>query len=242
VLKTEFPITPYDDQDEAMEDIEQIKRYTTNTLARAVTLWQQVRYIDQNHIPGDLVECGVQHGAMPALMALAHKRQGLPFRRIHLFDSFQGLPEPDKKNDGDYAVYFAQKLAKKPHEAKGRLIPIEFCVGARATAEHVMGDIAEYPKPLTFYHEGWFEETMAAAAETLAPIAVLRLDCDWYSSTRTCLEYLAPLVVDGGFIIEDDMGHLEGARKAMNEWMTNQPLRPFVHHIDMCARYIQVRR
>lgn len=49
-------------------------------------------------------------------------------------------------------------------------------------------------------------------------IALLRLDTDWYESTRAELEYLYPRLVVGGVLIVDDYGHWKGARKAVDEY------------------------
>ena len=49
-------------------------------------------------------------------------------------------------------------------------------------------------------------------------LALLRLDTDWYESTRHELEHLYPRLVDGGVLIIDDYGHWEGARRAVDEY------------------------
>jgi O-methyltransferase len=255
-MRNEAPtMRPYDEEAEAINDLRLVAPYTTNTFARAMTLWQQVRYVDREGIQGALVECGVQHGAMPALMALAHRHAGTPTRMIHLFDSFEGLPEPDTEKDGT-AVRFMHALAeagkKPPFEDKGRLIPIGVCVSPIENAERLM-QMVGHPAELTAYHKGWVQDTLppfAASVEYVesngvdgGKIAILRLDVDLYDATAACLKYLAPFVADGGFIIEDDMGHLQGAKRAVDEYMAAQPNpKPFIHHIDKCARYWQVRR
>ncbi len=74
-------------------------------------------------------------------------------------------------------------------------------------------------------------------AATIGPIAILRLDGDWYASTRVCLEHLYGNVVRGGFIIIDAHGCYEACRKAVEEFLTRQRTPLFLHHIDQEARY-----
>ena len=65
---------------------------------------------------------------------------------------------------------------------------------------------------------GWFEDTLAGSLDGIGPIAVLRLDNDWYKSTKYCLELLYERVVDRGYIIIDDYHTLTGCKKAVDEF------------------------
>lgn len=73
--------------------------------------------------------------------------------------------------------------------------------------------------------QGWFEDTVSLWAEASRPIAVLRLDGDWYESTLVCLTHLFPLVVSGGYIIIDDYGSWEGCTKAVHEYLASHQRR-----------------
>src|SRR5271170_5624155 len=101
-LKVKFG---YDDEKDIKQHIKIVRDYTMSSFERLATLWQQVRYLDRAGIPGALVECGVWKGGSSGMMALAHLSIGnRPTRKIHLFDSFQGLPQPRAAEDGDSAV------------------------------------------------------------------------------------------------------------------------------------------
>jgi hypothetical protein len=172
-------------------------------------------------VPGDFVECGVYGGAQCAAMARAimdeackvemedqHSIEPLrPFsRRVHLFDSFAGIPQAGPED---------REFIEAGHEPG-----LSVC-----TLEAVKDHMAEWgiPDELLVYHPGLFEEAIPedlreGVNSGLGPerIAVLRLDGDLYDSTRVCLENLYPLVSPGGWIVCDDFD-LSGARKAVLE-------------------------
>lgn len=172
-------------------------------------LTAQVREVDALGIPGCLVECGVWRGGASAAMALSHKLQGEPHRDIHLFDSFAGMPPADPVRDGEKAVR-----------------QVGTCSAGIRDSKYAMEYIAAYPAGLTHFHEGWFADTVPAAAGELGPIAILRLDGDWYRSTMECLEHLYPLLSVGGWLILDDYDAWPGCRLAANEYMSRLAVRP----------------
>lgn len=173
----------------------------------------------KNGIPGDFCECGVFGGTQAAAMALAiidkycigegHAlAAGVP-RRVHLFDSFEGIPEP-----GPHDLEF---LAEK-HPAG-----LSAC-----SREAVQSNMRQWgiPDELLVYHAGWFTETLGPAKSVfhtsqLKQIAVLRLDGDLYESTLTCLKSLYPLLSPGGWCIIDDYA-LSGCRKACDEYFVGR--------------------
>jgi hypothetical protein len=221
----------YDDEDAIKEAIARVAPHTMCSFERLATLWQQVRYLDRFAIPGSLVECGTWRGGCVGMMALAHLAKGPPATRdVHLFDSFEGLPEPDAALDGQSAVEYAGD------RGSGALAPIGECVATleenRALVEGAIG----YPKALLHYHVGWFEERVPRDAEATAPIALLRLDGDWYQSTRVCLEHLYPRVVRGGVVVIDDYGRWAGARRAVDEYVARLREPVLLQHVDGTGR------
>ena len=225
------PPLQYDDEDAAREAMAIVEDYTMLSYQRMVTLWQQVRYLDRAGIPGCLVECGTWKGGASAMMALAHCRSGHPQRELHLFDSFQGLPEPDHANDGDLAVRYAGE------RASGKLRSIGKCAGSLEENKYLMSEIVKYPCALTHYHAGWFQETLRLAQKSIDAIALLRIDGDWYESTRVCLEILVPRVTSGGIVVIDDYGKWPGCRKAVDEFLMKMDRPLFLNHIDAAGRY-----
>jgi hypothetical protein len=220
----------YDDEDAIKSAVVRVRHNTLTTFERLASLWQQVRYLDRFGVDGCLVECGVWRGGSLGLMALAHAASGRPTRRLHAFDSFQGLPEPRAELDG------AEAIAYSRGRASGALEPIgAFAADVALVRAFVEGELG-YPADLFRPHVGWFQDTVPAAAHALGDIALLRLDGDWYESTRICLEHLYPRVVKGGVVVIDDYGHWSGCKRAVDEMLEawNQPV--LLHHVDYTAR------
>ncbi len=229
-----YPILHYDEEDPARQALEIVDAFTMTSYQRMVTLWQQVRYLDGAKIAGSLVECGTWRGGACGMMALAHQTSGRPNRSIHLFDSFAGLPEPVAEKDGNAAMRYAGG------RATGALRSIRKCVASREESERLLGEIIGYPRELTVFHVGWFEETIPVAVESVERIALLRIDGDWYESTRVCLAHLYPLVSSGGIVVVDDYGRWKGCRTAVDEFLSGTKRPPFLNHIDGTGRYLIV--
>ncbi|HXO21784.1 MAG TPA: TylF/MycF/NovP-related O-methyltransferase [Thermoanaerobaculia bacterium] len=222
----------YDEEAAIRAAVRQVADHTMTTFERLASLWQQVRYLDRYAIAGDLVECGVWKGGAAGTMALAHLASApRPSRTLHLFDSFEGLPEPSAEKDGAGATRYAAD------RAGGMLSPIDECVASPADSRELLEGRIHYPPELVVYHVGWFENTIPAAAPTLGPIALLRLDGDWYESTRVALVNLYPKVVKGGIVVIDDYGHWEGCRRAVDEFLADLGEPVLLSHIDYTGRY-----
>jgi O-methyltransferase len=67
-------------------------------------------------------------------------------------------------------------------------------------------------------------------------IALLRLDTDWYESTRHELVHLFPRLVPGGVLIIDDYGHWQGARKAVDEYIAGNQVKILLNRVDYTGR------
>ena len=228
---SEYPRRHYDEEDLARAALRIVDDYTMTSYERMVTLWQQVRYLDRAGIAGSLVECGTWRGGAMGMMALAHLASGPPNRTLHLFDSFEGLPEPDGAKDCKIAVDYAKGRASGALQSIGR------CVGPLEDNQRLLGEIIGYPEALTEYHVGWFQDTVQAAASEMEAIALLRLDGDWYESTKICLESLSPKVSSGGIVIIDDYGKFPGCRQAADEFVARMSRPVFLSHIDAAGRY-----
>lgn len=111
------------------------------------------------------------------------------------------------------------------YDARGGPGTIEEC---RALIEGQIG----YDPARVHYHAGWFQETLPLAVSKLDRLAILRLDADWYASTKICLETLYPLVVPGGVVIVDDYGAYDGCRQAVDEFLARTGVHPFLNHVD----------
>lgn len=186
-----------------------------------------IDYISKNRIPGAIVECGVWKGGSVAAMLERLKDHQETSRSIFLFDTFAGMTAPtafDKKGSVDVQKKF-ENSQKDGHN--------EWCYSPLTT---VKGTISRtgYPEQNVFYVQGDVLETLPVTKT--GEIALLRLDTDWYESTKAELEHLYPKVVRGGVIIIDDYGAWEGARKATDEYFRQKNMYPLMFRIDQTRR------
>ena len=160
-----------------------------------------------SRIDGCVIECGVWRGGMSASMA---ELLG-PKRTYYLFDSFEGLPEA-QEIDGRAAIEY-QRNKEAPHYFNNCTAEI----GVAQTAMKMSG-----ARKVEFI-KGWFRDTLPAA-EFNEPIAILRLDGDWYESTMDCMENLYPKVAEGGLILMDDYYFWDGFSKAIHDYLSKYKL------------------
>jgi demethyldecarbamoylnovobiocin O-methyltransferase/8-demethyl-8-(2,3-dimethoxy-alpha-L-rhamnosyl)tetracenomycin-C 4'-O-methyltransferase len=88
--------------------------------------------------------------------------------------------------------------------------------------------------------EGWFSESLPNAP--IGALALLRIDCDLYSSTMDSLINLYPKVVDGGFVIIDDYFSWPSCKKATDEYLKTTGEAVSLNMIDSDAVFWRVRR
>lgn len=156
--------------------------------------------------PGCVVECGVWRGGMSAAMAEVLGSR----RRSFLFDSFEGLPAADPARDGARAVAWQADPTGQHYYNN--------CRAERAEAEAAMR-LAGVADPQLI--QGWFTTTLPGFVPP-EPIRVLRLDADWYDSTRLCLEALYPYVALDGLVLIDDYFTWDGCARAVHEYLGAQ--------------------
>lgn len=198
------------DVEQWVQDIaKKVEPYTMTSRARVAGLCSAIEYVTRRKIPGDFVECGVWRGgsSMAAAWALSHV--GDLSRSLHLFDTFEGMPPPtelDRRHDG----MAADEILAGEAEDSG--------YWARASLDDVQHNLAmtNYPAAKINYIKGKVEDTIPSSL--VGQIAVLRLDTDWYESTKHELEHLFPLLVEGGVLIIDDYGFWRGARRAVDDY------------------------
>lgn len=232
----------YDFETEARQKIPLVRDCTMVSFECLVTLYQQVRHCELNNIPGCYVECGVWKGGAAGLMALGNLAYGSSRRPIHLFDAFDDICEPDAAIDGERALAEVEQMAGVDRsELSGKLRPLKGVYDSRGGAGSVdqidsfMRHVVGYDTDRLHYHVGWFQDTLPAAQT--GQIAILRLDGDWYASTKVCLEHLYERVVPGGFVIIDDYGAYDGCRKAVDEFMQGNSIRAYLNHVNVDCRY-----
>jgi len=202
---------------------QRVGNHTMTGPERILALINAVRHIVRNRIQGDIVECGVWRGGSMMAVALTLMELNSANRHLYLFDTFEGMPPP-----ADVDVSFAGIPAAASMN--------EPLVRADASLPDVMAAMAStgYPMELIHFVKGKVEETIPT--DITGTIALLRLDTDWYESTRHELLYLYPLLAKNGILIIDDYGHWQGARKAVDEYFADGG--PFMNRIDYTGRLI----
>lgn len=220
---------PVDFDAEAARIIELARPCTMTSPERLFALVQAVRYVCAADIPGAVVECGVWRGGSMLAAASTLRECGDMQRPLYLFDTFEGMSPP---SGADVAV--DGELASALLRAGDRSDPgSAWCY---ANLEDVQATMARsgYDPALVRYVRGKVEDTIPASAPE--QIALLRLDTDWYESTRHELEHLYPRLARGGVLIIDDYGHWQGARKAVDEYLAAHRIKLLLNRIDYTGR------
>lgn len=169
-------------------------------------------------IEGDFVECGVFAGAQCAAMAHACKKHK-DFRNIHLFDTFEGIPQAGEHDD--------KSLSGKS------VCSMDKCF-------HYLTETWGFEAERFVFHPGLFADTVPNAMQFIQKIAILRLDGDLYESTKDAMQ-LYPKLVKGGFLIIDDYA-LTGCRRAINEYFGPGAILPLVKEIEGGAGPVYIRK
>jgi O-methyltransferase len=184
---------------------------------RVHNLYLLARRIEEENIPGDVIECGVCNGGTAALLARYSTRSRLG-RTMWLLDSFEGMPLTTAE-DGEAAKAHIGKEVGNIERVKRAL--------ARVGAD--MSRVRIVP--------GWFQETFPSVSASR--IALLNIDADWYESVKLCLETFYDRVATGGFVSFDDYGHWPGCRKAVDEFFRARKLSYKLQQVDYTAHWFR---
>jgi O-methyltransferase len=213
--------------------INSLKKYTLTSPERMHALIEAIRYISKNHISGDIVECGVWKGGSMMLAAKTLMELNDNNYEVYLFDTFEGTTKPTEM-DKDYLGNSMLETWEKEFEDKEKLPKSADYVSLEEVKKNIYS--TGYPKKKIHFVKGKVEDTIPKSAPE--KISILRLDTDWYESTRHELENLFPKLSSGGILIIDDYGHFEGSRKAVDEYFEKNKIKCFLNRIDYTGRLI----
>lgn len=226
------PATPPGDVDEQVAaTLEAVRPYTLTGPERVTALVEAVRYVVRAQVPGALVECGVWRGGSALAVLRTLVELGVHDRDVWLYDTFTEMPAPTERDvdvHGVAAVEYHAQYAEDPSvldPAYDYLPMTEVRALLLATG---------YPAERVHLVQGLVEQTIPGQAPE--GIALLRLDTDYYTSTRHELEHLAPRIGSRGVLLVDDYGHWRGSRDAVDEWMATLPHPLLLQRIDYTAR------
>jgi O-methyltransferase len=222
----------YPDFDAAdFDTLTKVRPYTMTSPERVHALVEAVKYVVRRRIPGAIVECGVWRGG--SMLAVAHTlhRLGDLDRHLYLFDTFEGMSPPTARDVDLSGRGAADLLADASPQSGGSY----WCYASLEDVKRTLGRAA-YPDSHVHFVRGPVEQTVPSQAPP--EISLLRLDTDWYESTRHELTHLYPRLASGGVLIIDDYGHWKGARQATDEFIAATPNFGMLVRIDYTGRLV----
>jgi O-methyltransferase len=206
-----------------------VEAFTMTSQERIFGLIEAVKYIIGNKIEGDIVECGVWKGGSMLAAAETLLKFENSKRHLYLYDTFEGMSEPTEL-DISFNNEKANHLLNADKDKEKNLI---WAFSSLETVKQTMS-MLDYPSDNIHYIKGKVEETIPATLPE--KIAILRLDTDWYESTKHELIHLFPRLVKGGVLIIDDYGFWKGARKAVDEYIVENKIQILLNRLDNTGR------
>jgi O-methyltransferase len=203
--------------------------FTITSAERIICLIRATKYIVENRLAGDFVECGVWRGGSMMAVAKTLKRIGDTTRKLYLYDTFAGMSQPTEK-DIRFDGVSAQELIETKYKDAGAWR----YAAKREVTKNLLS--TGYPESNLLLIEGKVEETIPQTMPT--QICLLRLDTDWYESTKHELIHLYPKLVKNGILIIDDYGHWQGAKQATDEYFNQRSVKPFLQRVGYDCRVI----
>jgi hypothetical protein len=196
----------------AIATIRETAPFTMTDPAKVFGLVQAVRYVTAHGIPGAIVECGVWAGGSTMAVARTLLQVGDTSRDLYLYDTYEGMTMPTGADVAMDGTTGEQLLASADPDDPGSAWSI-------MPLEQVHENVARvgYPGERIHYVKGMVEETLPGQAPET--IAVLRLDTDWYQSTRYEMEHLYPRISPSGVLIVDDYGWWKGSQQAVDAYL-----------------------
>ena len=201
-----------------------VENYTMTSQERIVTLEHGIRYLEQNAITGDFVECGVAAGGSTMAAVYTLMELGNTQRQIYLYDTFAGMPPPSAKDVTHTGKPAQKRYDRKVKDGVSDFINIPLGV-VRANMEKT-----GYPMENVHFIEGKVEDTLPQSRHE--QIALLRLDTDWYESTKVELDILFPRLAVGGVLIIDDYFRWMGQKDAVDDYLQKNRIRIFLCRVD----------
>jgi len=222
---------PVDFDPEAAATLRHVQSYTMTSPERLFALIQAVLYVSAASVPGDIVECGVWRGGSMMAAARTLIECADVTRELYLFDTFEGMSPPTDRDvaiDGQIASALLHAQEKNDPSSAWCYATLEDVQSAMSSTGYGMDRI--------HFMKGKVEDTIPDGAPSR--IAILRLDTDWYESTRHELEHLYPRLSPRGVLIIDDYGHWVGCRQAVDEYIHSNKITLLLNRVDYTGRVV----
>jgi hypothetical protein len=195
---------------------DRVRPFTMTSDEKMYALYGALQHVVKMGVLGDVVECGVWRGGSAMLAALTLARLGDTSRTIWLYDTYEGMSEPTRLDVNRFGARASDLLDNLDRSAG------EQNTWAFATLDDVRANMQSTGYPRIRFVKGKVEDTIPG--ELPERISLLRLDTDWYESTRHELVHLWPRLEQGGVLILDDYGWWDGARRAVDEYRLRELL------------------
>ena len=216
--------------------VETASEFSMTSHDRIFALLRAIQHIYNNNLEGDFVECGVWKGGNLILYQKMIEKLNIKGKKIYGFDTFEGMSDP---TDADFPADNLFGGFKAEHYMKTQKKDLNINnIHAYAPIEMVKNNFNNNTKNRNnlILIKGKVEDTLKIQSNLPDKISILRLDTDWYESTKAELEVLYPRLVKNGVLIIDDYGEWSGSRKATNEYFKDKKIAMF--KIDRAARLI----
>lgn len=229
IVKSESLVTDHviEKDKDFIEIYDRAKSYTMTSKFRCYSLYKAIRFVIKNKIPGDFVECGVWKGGNALIMADTLSLLQDTSRNIYLYDTYEGMVEPD---ENDIQLKFGWKALSRWQKEQTNTHN-EWCYSSIEEVSEILKK-TDYPKENFHLVKGDVLNTLQI--ESPDSISILRLDTDWYKSTKHELEVLYPKLQKNGILIIDDYGSWAGSKKAVDDYFIEDKL--LLHRVDQGSR------
>jgi len=219
---------PVDFEEIHKKIIQKVQPFTMTSQERIFGLVEAVRYLATNGIQGDIVECGVWRGGSMLAIADVLSEMNDTTHELYLFDTFEGMPPP-----GENDTSFNKKAEELLLTDVDKTEDLIWAYSSLESVKQTMS-LTSYPQNKIHYIKGKVEDTIPF--NQIGQISLLRLDTDWYESTKHELVHLFPKLIKGGVLIIDDYGFWQGARKAVDEYFTENKIQILLNRLDATGR------
>jgi hypothetical protein len=222
--------------DTEREILERVKPYTLTSPERLIAVMDATSHVVRREVPGALVECGVWRGGSVLAAIEVLLRLGVTDRDIYLYDTFEGMTAPSELDTSSFERERSALDEWKRYELHGRRA-WDWAFGEDVFSLDDVRDLlhnTSYPTERVRFVVGPVEDTIPDQRPDR--IALLRLDTDWYESTRHELMHLYPTLSEEGVLIIDDYGHWDGARRAVDEYFATEAEPLLLARVDYTGR------
>jgi O-methyltransferase len=220
----------YPNMDQEFFDLyPRFRDFTMTTLHRQYSLYEALNYVSNSKIDGDIVECGVYKGGSAMLCALT-LLQANDLRHLWLYDTYAGMTAPTSH---DESYLHSLETVKSIFANNDKESYNNWCFAGLDEVQRNMSRTL-YPAEKISYVVG---DVMKTIPDRLPEkIALLRLDTDFYDSTKHEMEHLFPRLVSGGVLLIDDYGYWKGSKLAVDEYIAKHNIRILLTRVDSSAK------